>query len=172
MEIEILRLSHRLPRDSRTTTHVALTARAFGAVKIYYSGQKDSEMEEGIKRVKDNFGGEFQIQHIEKEMKLINEKKKEGFKIAHLTMYGEKLEEKIKEIKTFKKLLIIVGGEKVEGKFYEAADINLSVSNQPISEVSALGIVLYEVNGIADIKNGKIRVLPNKKGKTVIKNQN
>jgi len=37
--IEILRLGHRKKRDARLSTHVALVSRAFGASKIYYSGQ-------------------------------------------------------------------------------------------------------------------------------------
>ena len=45
MIIEVLRLSHRIRRDVRLSTHVALTARAFGASKIYYSGQHDSSLE-------------------------------------------------------------------------------------------------------------------------------
>ena len=168
MKIEILRLSHRLPRDSRTTTHVALTARALGASKMYYSGQHDSEMESGIIKVVDSFGGIFNIEYVDSEIKLLRQLKKEGFKIINLTMYGEFFDSnKVKDIKSFDKLLIIVGSEKVEGKFYDIADINLSITSQPISEVSALGILLYEVNGIKDI-DGKIKIIPNKKGKTII----
>ena len=43
--IEVVRLSHRLPRDIRITTHCALTARAFGATKFIYGGQKDKGCE-------------------------------------------------------------------------------------------------------------------------------
>ena len=42
--IEVLRLGHRISRDKRISTHVALVARAFGASKIYYTGQKDKSM--------------------------------------------------------------------------------------------------------------------------------
>ena len=35
MKVNVLRLDHRLKRDTRITTHVCLTARAFGASKIY-----------------------------------------------------------------------------------------------------------------------------------------
>ena len=35
MNIEILRIGQRLVRDDRVTTHVALVARALGALKIY-----------------------------------------------------------------------------------------------------------------------------------------
>ena len=39
--ITILRLGHRVVRDQRITTHVALTSRAFGADKIVISVEKD-----------------------------------------------------------------------------------------------------------------------------------
>ena len=34
MNINVLRLDHRIGRDTRITTHVCLTARAFGASKV------------------------------------------------------------------------------------------------------------------------------------------
>ena len=35
MNINVLRLDHRIGRDTRITTHVCLTARAFGASKVW-----------------------------------------------------------------------------------------------------------------------------------------
>ena len=49
--IEVLRLSHRIRRDIRVTTHVCLVARAFGAQKVWYSGDRDSKLEENIKNI-------------------------------------------------------------------------------------------------------------------------
>ncbi len=161
--IEVLRLGHRILRDKRTSTHVALTARAFGASKIYYSGQNDKDMEISINKVVEKFGGPFEVEHVKNYINLIKQKKKEGFKICHLTMYGEKFLEHKNELKG--NLLVIVGGEKVEGVIYDLSDFNLGISNEPISEVSALGIFLYEINGFADLKNGKLKVIPQKKGK-------
>ncbi len=43
--IIVLRLNHRIGRDPRISTHVALTSRAFLADKICYAGQKDSSLE-------------------------------------------------------------------------------------------------------------------------------
>ena len=48
MHISVLRLDHRLPRDERITTHVALVARAFGASEMIYTGQYDSGLEKSI----------------------------------------------------------------------------------------------------------------------------
>ena len=64
------------------------------------------------------------------------------------------------------KLLIIVGGEKVEPHIYKMANYNISVTSQPISEVSALGILLYDLVGIKDeFINSKIKVIPSERGK-------
>lgn len=165
MEIEILRLNHRIGRDARVSTHVALTARAFGASKIYYSGQKDSSMEESVNKITSKFGGPFNIEYIKNDVELVKEKKNGGFLIVHLTMYGKDFRNCKNKLKN-KKLLIIVGGEKVESEFYQLADYNLSVTNQPISEVSALGIILYEINEYKeDFSNAKIKVIGQEKGK-------
>src|SRR3989344_884308 len=87
--IEVLRLGHRLPRDCRISTHCCLVARAFGADKIFYSGQKDKEMEDVVKKTVKNFGGLFEIEYINDDVKFLREKKENGFKVIHLTMYGE-----------------------------------------------------------------------------------
>ena len=50
MTVNVLRLSHRLVRDDRVTTHVALVARAFGADKIYVVGG-ENHLKESIDRV-------------------------------------------------------------------------------------------------------------------------
>ena len=115
MKIEILRLNHRIARDKRITTHVALTGRALGADIMYYSGDKDSEMENSINKITEKFGGPFKVEHIKNEIKLIKEKKKNNFLIVHLTVYGIDFRKKTEELKD-KNLLIIVGGEKVEPK--------------------------------------------------------
>ena len=60
-EIYILRLGHRPERDKRITTHVALTARAFGAKGIFVS-TKDEVLENSIRSVVDRFGGDFTIE--------------------------------------------------------------------------------------------------------------
>ena len=42
MSIAVLRLGHRLVRDDRTTTHVALVSRAFGCKKIFMTEVDDT----------------------------------------------------------------------------------------------------------------------------------
>lgn len=169
MKIEILRLSHRLPRDCRISTHCALVSRAFGANKLYYSGMHDSSLEESVLKIVEKFGGPFDIEYVKNDEKFVKEKKKEGYFIVHLTMYGMPFEKECRKIKKgHKKVLVIVGGEKVEGSFYELADYNIAVGSQPHSEVAALALVLNELHGEKkDFEKAKIKVNPSRKGKDV-----
>lgn len=166
--ILILRLGHRIPRDERMSTHCALVSRAFGADGLYYSGMKDRGFEESVGSAVERFGGDFFVEHVKNDKEFIMEKKKEGFFIVHLTMYGTDFRKETKDLKGKKKLLIIVGGEKVEPEFYDMADLNLAVGNQPHSEVGALSVFLYEINGLAvEFRNAKMKVNPCRKGKDV-----
>lgn len=170
--IEVLRLGHRIYRDHRLSSHVALTARAFFANKLYYSGQKDGKLENSIKKVVKDFGGKFEIEYVKEPIKLIKDKKKEGYKIINLTMYGINLPDSIQKIKKFKKMLIIVGGEKVPIEFYKTSDFNVAIGNTPHSEVAALAIFLdYYFQGKELSKNfkGKKKIIPQERGKKVIR---
>src|SRR3989442_10912173 len=60
MTIAVLRLGHRPARDKRVTTHVALTARAFGADAVLVS-TRDVGLERGLRSVTARFGGPFEV---------------------------------------------------------------------------------------------------------------
>lgn len=172
-EIVVLRLGHRLPRDERISTHVALVSRAFGAGKIIYTGQHDSGLEESVKRVGDNWGGKTTITYEKSHGRIISQFKKEGFSLVHLTMYGIPIMERIEEIKKKDKLLIIVGGESVPGEVYQESDFNISVTSQPHSEVAALAITLDRIIDGKELTRefdeslkGKTRIKPNERGKS------
>jgi tRNA (cytidine56-2'-O)-methyltransferase len=172
-EIIVLRLGHRLPRDERISTHVALVARAFGAKRIIYTGQHDSGLETSVSRVGASWGGEVTIKYEKSHGKVIKEFKNSGFSIVHLTMYGLPIVEKIEEIKKQQKLLIIVGGEAVPGEVYQTADFNIAVTSQPHSEVAALAIMLDKIMGGKELDRefdasfkGKTRIKPNERGKS------
>ncbi len=169
MEIHILRLSHRLPRDERISTHVALVARAFGARKITYSGQHDSGLEDSVSRICGRWGGDFAIEYSPSYKKVISEYKKQGYCLVHLTMYGLPVQEALPKIKDNKKILLIVGSEAVPGDVYQSSDYNISVTNQPHSEVAALAITLDRIFSGAELGDvdfgGKIRIKPSAKGK-------
>ena len=165
--ITVLRIGHRIGRDKRITTHVALVARAFGADKIIID-TKDSHIEDNVRSICARFGGDFEIRSGVNEKKIIKEWKGT---IVHLTMYGEKLNKSIGKINRNRDLLVIVGAEKVPPQIYELADFNVSVGNQPHSEVAALAVFLDRYNGGGWQEkqfNGKIEILPSNKGKKVV----
>ncbi len=164
--IKILRLGHRAGRDDRISTHVGLTARQWGADEIVYSGEKDSNMIESLEDTVNRWGGDFEIEYVESWRPVIREF--DGLKI-HLSMYGEKLSKNIEELREeFSKqesLLVVVGAEKVPRWVYNNVDYNISVGNQPHSEIAALAVFLDRIqdNGIKeDFEGGDIRVVPSK----------
>jgi tRNA (cytidine56-2'-O)-methyltransferase len=69
-------------------------------------------------------------------------------------------------------LLIVVGAEKVPPEVYQAADFNISVGNQPHSEVAALAILLDRLaqgkEFTKEFEGGNIKVLPCERGKRVV----
>jgi len=164
--ITVLRIGHRISRDKRITTHVALVARAFCADNILIDSI-DKKIEESVNSTCNRFGGNFKIETGVDKKKIIREWN--GI-IVHLTMYGDKLEKSIKKINKEKNLLIIVGAEKVPAYIYENADFNISIGNQPHSEVAALAIFLdryFEGKWINKKFDGKIQILPSNNGKKV-----
>jgi tRNA (cytidine56-2'-O)-methyltransferase len=168
--IYILRLNHRIPRDVRVSTHCALVGRAFGADGLFYSGMRDSGFEDSVARVSDNFGGDFFVDFIPNAVELVKDKKSEGWAVVHLTMYGLDFKKKLGKVKTKKNILVIAGGEKVEPIFYELADFNLAIGNQPHSEVGALAVFLYELNGPkGEFEGARMRVNPCERGKDIIR---
>ncbi|MCS7121935.1 MAG: tRNA (cytidine(56)-2'-O)-methyltransferase [Archaeoglobaceae archaeon] len=167
MEVYVLRLGHRIGRDRRISTHVALTARAFGAKGIYFDCY-DEKVFSSVRKVVENWGGDFFIEAVNWKKFL---KEFDGLKV-HLTMYGISLMKKIDEIKKASKVLVVVGAEKVPGEVYHMCDLNLSVGNQPHSEVAALAVFLEKVLEVVfDLKfeDAKIKVIPSERGKNVVR---
>lgn len=175
MEIHVLRLGHRLPRDERISTHVALVARAFGASSMVYTGQHDSGLEESAKRICKSWGGDFEVTYSKSYKPVIRRHREEGFKVVHLTMYGlpvQELKSRAK-LKSRDKVLLIVGSEAVPGDVYQLSDFNISVTNQPHSEVAALAITLDRLMGGKELEGldfgGKMRIVPCERGKKFVK---
>lgn len=165
--ITVLRIGHRIDRDKRITTHVALVARAFGADKIIIA-TKDEKIKDNVHSICKKFGGSFLIETGVDPKKIIRQW---NGTIVHLTMYGDKLEKSLDKINENDDLLIIVGAEKVPPYFYEMADFNISIGNQPHSEVAALAIFLDKYTKGKWLKkqfNGKVEIVPSNKGKRVI----
>lgn len=171
MKIEVLRIGQRLVRDDRVTTHVALVSRAFGVSKILMQ-EVNPEIKNTIYEVNRAWGGTFEVEIIDNWKKTLKAKKKNSFKIIHLTMYGESIDSVQDKIRREEQILIVVGAEKAPREVYDLADYNVAIGNQPHSEISALAVLLDRVlQGKQFLKkhvNAKQEIVPVKNGKKVI----
>jgi tRNA (cytidine56-2'-O)-methyltransferase len=138
----VLRMGHRF-RDQRVTTHVCLTARALGADGVIIADREDKTVEATIREVGKKFGGDFTVESGRPWKKTIREWREKGGRVVHLTAYGMRLPDTIQETAKAKEdILVVVGSEKMPGEMFKLADWNISVTNQPMSEVAALAIFL------------------------------
>lgn len=172
-EIAILRYGHRLVRDYRVTSHCCLVARAFGASRIIISGDEDQSLRKSVEGITERWGGNFKVSFTESWRKTLADYRKKGFFSVHLTMYGMPLQKAEKKIGRKKKLLLVIGSQKVEKEVYEKSDANISVTGQPHSEIAALAVALDRIQGGKELgktfRGAKIRVVPREKGKEVKK---
>lgn len=165
--IWIMRIGHRPERDKRVTTHVALSSRALGAKGIFVDTE-DPVLEENIHSVVERFGGDYTIKT---GVSWKQEIKDFPGKVVHLTMYGQRVDEALPKIPRDEDILIVVGAEKVPAEVYQRADFNVSVGNQPHSEIAALAIFLdrfTEGKALYEDRGGHLEVVPNERGKTVV----
>ncbi len=171
-EIIIFRYGHRAVRDYRVSSHCSLVARALGAKKIIICGDKDLSMKESVDDINKRWGGKFEVDFVEDWKKEIKKIKKQGYCLIHLTMYGESIVKKEKEIKKQGKICIIIGSQKVEKEVYYLSDYNISITNQPHSEIAALAITIDRLLGGKELtknfSNAKKQIIPQKQGKQVI----
>jgi tRNA (cytidine56-2'-O)-methyltransferase len=170
-QVYVLRLGHRPQRDRRVTTHVALVARAFGTLGIYVAGVRDESVRKSIMKVVERWGGGY-FKVIDNVNPIVKQFKGEHSCVIHLTMYGLPVSNVIKDIaEKCKKILVIVGAEKVERIYYELADYNVAIGNQPHSEVSALALFLdrlwqgHEMN--ICFSDAKYYIVPSARGKVI-----
>lgn len=170
-----MRLGHRPKRDKRLTTHVALTARALGASGMILAS-KDTKIIESIERVIKHWGGNFWIKSELDWKRAINEWKRDGGQVVHLTMYGINLPEAIKKLKKLnkkEKLMVVVGAEKVPAEVFDLVDYNIAIGNQPHSEVAALAIFLDRIQKGRELqkqfKGGELKIVPQERGKKVVR---
>ena len=173
-KVVILRWGHRLHRDSRLTTHVALTARALCASGFILSDIEDKSIEQTVNKIKKAWGGEFNFEMGTSWRSVVRNWKAQGGIVVHLTAYGENIQssDALNRIKaTGKDLMLLVGSQKVPGEFYtnEVSDFNVAVGNQPHSECSALAIFLdrfFEGKELTEgFEKAKIEIVPQERGK-------
>jgi tRNA (cytidine56-2'-O)-methyltransferase len=154
--VTILRIGHRIKRDKRITTHLALAARALGGSRMIVAGEKDEKIIKSVEKVVSEWGGAFNLEFIHHDdwLKVVTTWKENSKLIIHLTMYGENIEKfqrsneflRLREsYESLNKLLIVVGGEKIPKKIFKLADWNIGISNQPHSEVASLAIFLEKL---------------------------
>lgn len=177
MKLVVLRMGHRFERDKRITTHIGLVARAFGADGIIISDTKDSTVQATIEDVRDRFGGNFFVEMGEKGLYVLKNWKKSGGEIIHLTFYGIPLPNIIEPIRNSQKdKLIVVGASKVPKEVYEIATYNVSITNQPHSEIAALAIFLDSFFQGEEFhrkfENAKLEIIPSKNKKIVREKKN
>ncbi|MDD3159359.1 MAG: tRNA (cytidine(56)-2'-O)-methyltransferase [Candidatus ainarchaeum sp.] len=171
-DIIVFRYGHRIVRDYRVSSHCSLVSRALGASKIIVCGEEDKSMKESVDDITERWGGPFEVIFTDNWKKELKKIKKENYKLIHLTMYGEQINDIENEIKNEEKICIIIGSQKVEREVYELCDYNVSVTSQPHSEIAALAIILDRLQDGKEIKkefsNAKTKILPQKNGKKVI----
>jgi tRNA (cytidine56-2'-O)-methyltransferase len=68
-------------------------------------------------------------------------------------------------------LLVVVGSEKMPGEIFKLADWNVSVTNQPMSEVAALAIFLDWFKQHRELEHefskAQVQIVPSKSGKEI-----
>ena len=173
-EIVVLRWGHRAQRDVRLTTHVALAARAFGASGLMLSDTLDEHLKASVEKVMKSWGGSFRFEMGTPWKSVVRDWKTEGGIVVHLTIYGENIQasEVLSRIRASgKKVLLLVGSQKVPPEFFsaEVSDFNVAVGNQPHSECAAVAVFLdrfFEGKELSkDFDNAKVRVVPQERGK-------
>ena len=174
-EIEVLRLGHRLGRDPRITTHLALVSRAMGASNFVLAGDEDEKLFSNIHSVNERFGHGISCRYEKSPMRMLREiaNSDEESKpiIIHLTMYGEPFKEVVPNIPKDKPVVVVVGGAKVPGELFKVSDFNIAVGNQPHSEVAALALFLdcwTDGEGFnREFSEPQLVISPSKSGKDV-----
>ncbi len=129
-------------------------------------------MESTIRDVTDRFGGPFEVQSGKPWKHAIMDWRGMGGRIVHLTAYGLPLPKMLQEIQDLDKdLLVIVGSEKMPGEIFKLADWNISVTNQPMSEVAALAIFLDWLKQHREFEHefskAHVQIVPSRNGKEI-----
>ncbi|MCL1977031.1 MAG: tRNA (cytidine(56)-2'-O)-methyltransferase [Candidatus Bathyarchaeota archaeon] len=179
-KIVVLRWGHRIHRDSRLTTHCALTARAMCASGFILADVEDKSIEKTVKGITKHWGGNFTFEMGTNWRSVVRDWKTQGGIVVHLTAYGENIQtsnaiHRIRE--TNKSILLLVGSQKVPGEFYstEVSDFNIGVGNQPHSECSALAIFLdrfFEGKELTvDFEKAEMKIIPQEHGKNIKVNE-
>ncbi len=149
------------------TTHLALTARAFGAARMLLH-PPDPDLAGRVAAVVDRWGGSFEV--LPAESWRMTVKEFDGT-VVHLTMYGLPLERVLPRLARASRILLVVGGAKVPPDLYRVARYNVAVGHQPHSEVAALAVALERLLGVPGpraIPGARQHLVPQARGKRVV----
>jgi tRNA (cytidine56-2'-O)-methyltransferase len=169
--VSVLRIGHRAGRDPRLTTHLALTARAFGAREMFLE-PPDPALVDRLRDVTTRWGGSFKVVPVDDWKKVV--RSFDG-PVVHLTMYGLPLETVLPRLVRAPRLLLVVGGAKVPAELYRISTYNVAVGHQPHSEVAAAAVALERIRGLPGPRaprGARQRVVPSARGKRVVLRRN
>jgi tRNA (cytidine56-2'-O)-methyltransferase len=151
-----------------------------GASGIILSDIKDEKIKETIEKITKNWGGPFFFEMGVPWKKAVEDWRKKGGIVVHLTAYGENIQtsDVLERIKACgKDILVIVGSQKVPSEFFseEISDFNVAIGNQPHSECASLAVFLDRLFKGKELEktfeNAKIRIIPQKRGKKIVRNR-
>ena len=147
-----------------------LAARAFGASNAIYSGARDLGLEESVRKIVRDWGGDFSVEYEANWRRVVREW--DGG-VVHLTMYGLPVQDIIDEVEADERpMLVVVGGPKVPGDMFALADWNVSVTLQPHSEVSALAVFLHILQRGEELgreyTGARLKIVPSARDKELV----
>ena len=174
-KVIIVRYGHRMIRDRRMSTHIALIARALGADGMILTNYRSEKVQDTIKNVNERWGGDFFVEMGIDWRELMKQIKHRDDVLVHLTMYEIEIDKEVVDNikKTPRDIYILVGSQKVPAEVYSKADYNIAISHQPQSECGALSIFLdrfFEGKTLyQQFDDAKLRIIPKAHGKEVKK---
>jgi len=136
----------------------------------------DKSVADSIERVDKSWGSGFWVKTEVSYRSEMRKWKESGGIVVHLTMYGINMPDCIDALRkelAEKKVMVVVGAEKVPGDVYQMADYNVAVGNQPHSEIAALALFLDWLQEGREFKkefnDGELKIVPSEHGKSVQK---
>jgi tRNA (cytidine56-2'-O)-methyltransferase len=132
-----------------------------------YLHPPDPAIAERLAAVARRWGGAFEVVGVDDWRRTVREF--DGL-VVHLTMYGLPIEKVAARLARRARLLVVVGGAKVPPALYQLAGANVSVGNQPHSEVGATAVFLDRVRGgvrAEDFGGAERTIVPRAHGKSV-----
>ena len=153
---------------------MGLVARAFGANGFILADMCDGSVMGSLRGVLGRWGGCMHLACGSPGRSVVRDWKRGGGEVIHLTMYGVHVDDVIDEIRASPRpKLVVVGAEKVPPFYYEEADYNVAVGNQPHSEVAALAVFLDRLFLGRPLRRrhlpgARVEIIPSPRGKKVV----